>query len=156
MGKKNLTDRKVKSLKRTRSIGDKLGHYDTWDTVVRGLGVRTSSTGRRTFVLMARYPGDRDPARRKLGVYGEARPWSRAREKARDWLERFARASTRPVAEEETRQAAPRGFRRTPLPRWLTDYLRLEVIGPDPEKPRQRTGGGGRAGLPGVFIAPVG
>ena len=31
MTKRNLTDRKVKSLKRDRKLEDKLGHYDTWD-----------------------------------------------------------------------------------------------------------------------------
>ena len=66
MVRRKLTDRKLKSLKRDRSLEDKLGHYDTWDTVVPGLGVRVSKTGRRTFVLMTRYPGDQHPARRKL------------------------------------------------------------------------------------------
>ena len=61
MVKRNLTDRKINSLKRDRSLEDKLGHYDTWDTVVPGLGVRVSKTGRRTFVLMTRYPGDKHP-----------------------------------------------------------------------------------------------
>ena len=41
MVRKNLTDRKVRSLKRDRKLEDKLGHYDTWDAVVPGLGVRT-------------------------------------------------------------------------------------------------------------------
>jgi hypothetical protein len=50
MTRKNLTDRKVKSLKGDRNLGDKLGHYDMWDGVVPGLGVRTSATGRRTFI----------------------------------------------------------------------------------------------------------
>ena len=58
MVKRNLTDRKLKSLKRNRNLEDKLGHYDTWDTVVPGLGVRVSKTGRRTFVLLSR-PGKR-------------------------------------------------------------------------------------------------
>jgi hypothetical protein len=58
MVRRKLTDRKLKSLKRDRSLEDKLGHYDTWDAVVPGLGVRVSKTGRRTFVLMTRYPGD--------------------------------------------------------------------------------------------------
>ena len=57
-------------LKRDEKRGDKLGHYDTWDALVPGLGVRTSATGRRTFVLVARYPGSRNPTRRALGVYG--------------------------------------------------------------------------------------
>ena len=86
MVRRNLTDRKLKSLKRDQSLEDKLGHYDAWDTVVPSLGVRVSKTGRRTFVLMTRYPGDKHPARRKLGVYGEL-SLEQAREKARSWLE---------------------------------------------------------------------
>jgi Arm DNA-binding domain len=86
MTSKNLTDRKVKSLKGDRNLGDKLGHYDTWNAVVPGLGVRTSATGRRTFILMARYPGSRNPTRRALGVYGEL-TLEQAREKVRKWLE---------------------------------------------------------------------
>ena len=59
MVRKSLTDRKVKSLKRDPKLEDKLGHYDTWDAIVPALGVRTAKTGRRTFILMARYPGSR-------------------------------------------------------------------------------------------------
>jgi hypothetical protein len=57
MAKQNLTDRKLTSLKRDARIEDKLGHYDTWDSIVPGFGVRTSATGRRTSVLMTRFPG---------------------------------------------------------------------------------------------------
>src|SRR5262245_55082864 len=63
---------------------------DTWDAVVPGLGVRTSASGRRTFVLMARYPGSSNPTRRALGVYGEL-SLEQAREKAREWLEQIRR-----------------------------------------------------------------
>ena len=47
MIKQALTDRKVKSLKRDTRREDTLGHYDVWDAVVPGLGVRTSATGRQ-------------------------------------------------------------------------------------------------------------
>ena len=110
MVKKNLTDRKVNSLKRDTKIEDKLGHYDTWDAVVPGLGVRTSATGRRTFVLMARYPGSRNPTRRALGVYGEL-TLEQARGKARGWLGLIRKGIDPAAAEEETRQAAL-GYRR--------------------------------------------
>ena len=99
MVRKNLTDRKVRSLKRDRKLEDKLGHYDTWDAVVPGLGVRTSAKGRRTFVLVARYPGSRNPTRRALGVYGEL-TLEQAREKARTWLE-MLRKGIDPAAAEE-------------------------------------------------------
>jgi hypothetical protein len=138
MGKKNLTDRKVKSLKPDVKRGDKLGHYDTWDAVVPGLGVRTSAAGRRTFVLMARYPGSHNPTRRALGVYGEL-DLKRARDKARAWLELVRKGIDPPAAEEEKRQAALR-LQANTFAAVAEDYLRLEVIGPDPEQPRQRRG----------------
>jgi Arm DNA-binding domain len=93
----NLTDRKVRSLKRDEKRGDKLGHYDIWDALVPGLGVRTSATGRRTFVLVARYPGSRNPTRRSLGVYGQL-TLEQARKKARDWLELIREARSRPTS----------------------------------------------------------
>ena len=85
MANNRLTTRKIESLK---PRGNELGnnkHYDTWDRLTPGLGVRTSSTGRRTFVLMARYPGSHNPTRRALGTYGEL-SLEQARTKAREWL----------------------------------------------------------------------
>src|SRR5262245_32251594 len=139
MGKQkpiNLTDRKLKSLKRDRKLEDKLGHYDTWDAVVPGLGVRTSKTGRRTSVLMARYPGSRNPTRRSLGVYGEL-TLEQARGRARKWLELLRQGTDPATVEEETKQAALR-LRANTFAAVAADYLRLQVIGPDPERPRQR------------------
>src|SRR5262245_40539500 len=100
LDRKSLNDRKIKSLRRDKGLEDKLGHYDTWDTDVRGLGVRTSKTGRRTFVLMARYPGHAFPMRRKLGTYPEM-TLVKAREKAREWKELIERGIDPEIAEEE-------------------------------------------------------
>ena len=151
MVRRKLTDRKLKSLKRDRSLEDKLGHYDTWDTVVPGLGVRVSKTGRRTFVLMTRYPGDQHPARRKLGIYGEL-TLEQAREKARGWLELIRKGTDPVVAEEEARQAALR-LQANTFASVAEDYLALQVIGPDPEKPRQRKAAEVARDFRGVFIA---
>jgi integrase len=134
--RRNLSDRKLKSLKRDRSLEDKLGHYDTWDTDVRGLGVRVSKTGRRTFVLMARYPGKSAPARRALGTYGEL-TLGEAREKARQWKKLIERGIDPEIAAEAERQAALRQNANT-FAAVAEDYLRVQVIGPDPEHPRQR------------------
>ena len=151
MVRRKLTDRKLKSLKRDRSLEDKLGHYDTWDTVVPGLGVRVSKTGRRTFFLMTRYPGDQNPARRKLGVYGELN-LEQAREKARGWLELIRKGTDPVVAEEETRQAALR-LQANTFASVAEDYLALQVIGSDPDKPRQRKAAEVARDFRGVFIA---
>ena len=151
MPKRNLTDRTVKSLKRDTKLADKLGHYDVWDAVVPGLGVRTSATGRRTFVLMARYPGSRNPTRRALGVYGEL-TLEQAREKARSWLYMLRKGIDPAAAEEERRQVAQR-LKANTFAAVAEDYLRLQVVGPDPEKPRQREAARVERDFRRVFIA---
>jgi integrase len=81
MAKRNLTDRTLKALK--PADAGKL--YDVMDSVVPGFGVRVSDSGRRTFMLVARYPGSSNPARRSIGAYG-AVTLADARQKAQDWL----------------------------------------------------------------------
>ena len=148
----NLTDRKLKSLKAAdRKRADNHGHYDTWDAVVPGLGVRTSSSGRKTFVLMTRYPGSSSPTRRALGVYGEL-TLEKARLKARDWLELIRKGINPATAEEEARQAELRQRANT-FASVVEDYLRLEVIGHDPTKPRQRQAAEAERILRRIFVA---
>jgi hypothetical protein len=85
---------------------------------------------------MARYPGSRNPTRRALGVYGEL-TLEQAREKARRWLELIRKGIDPAAAEEEARQAALR-LQANIFAAVAEDYLRLQVVGPDPEHPRQR------------------
>ena len=147
----NLTDRKLKSLnKSNRKLEDKLGHYDTWDADVHGLGVRTSKTGRRTFVLMARYPGSTNPTRRRLGTYPEL-TLAEAREKAKRWKQLIGRGIDPEVVEEEERQAELRKQAHT-FAAVAEEYLRLEVIGPDPNRPRHRKGSDVARDFQNVFV----
>jgi integrase len=132
--KRNLTDRTMKALKATAS--GKL--EDTWDTIVAGFGVRVSDSGRRTFVLMARYPGSRNPVRRRLGIYGEI-TLADARAKAVRWKEQIAAGIDPAEAEEAIRRAALRRRANT-FGAAVEDYLRLHVIGPNPKKLKQRNG----------------
>ena len=64
------------------------GRADFHDAVVPGLALRVTSTGHRSFVLIARYPSSlsNNPTRRLLGEYG-AVSLEGARKKARAWLE---------------------------------------------------------------------
>lgn len=80
MARKALTDRTLKSLK--PAVRGK--HYDLWDAVVPGLGVRVSDIGTKTFVLMKRYGDSKNPTRGRLGMYG-AISLDDARTKARNW-----------------------------------------------------------------------
>jgi integrase len=77
-----LTDRFISSDKRMPSAG----REDYHDAIVPGLALRVSSTGHRSFVLVARYPAKpKNPTRRALGDYGEL-TLDQARDKARKWL----------------------------------------------------------------------
>ena len=78
MAKHRLTDRKLIALKAGAP------RYEVMDTDVPGFGVRVSETGRRTFILIARYAGGPNPTRRALGEY-PAISLEKARRRARDW-----------------------------------------------------------------------
>jgi len=63
--RKHLTDRALKALR----PADAGSRYEVMDSDVRGLGLRVSDKGKRTFILIARYPGSKNPVRRALGEY---------------------------------------------------------------------------------------
>jgi integrase len=134
MPKRNLTDRALKSLKPAEADT----HYDVMDMVVPGLGVRVSETGRRTFVLVARYPGSPNPTRRAIGEYG-ALTLEKARTKARDWLE-LLRRGVDPRSEEERQRIAEQRKQANSFRVVAEEFIRLAVIGSDPTKPKQRKG----------------
>jgi integrase len=103
--RKVLTDRLInsKSLKSAKA-GQRL---EVWDAIVPGLGVRVTDRGRKTFVLVTRYPGSDNPARRTLGGYGEL-TLEQARTKARRWLELVGRGIDPHVEVERQRLAEQR------------------------------------------------
>jgi integrase len=75
-----FTDRKLQSLKPGKK------RYEVMDSEVRGLGVRVTERGQRTFILIARYPHSHNPTRRALGDYPTL-SLEKARAKARRWRE---------------------------------------------------------------------
>jgi integrase len=83
--KKILTDRAIRALN-PAPAGKRLL---VWDAQVPGLGVRVTDTGQKTFVLVTRYPGDRNPSPRALGTYG-AMSLDTARTRGREWLAHIA------------------------------------------------------------------
>lgn len=101
----NFTDRGLKALKAAKSGT----HYDRWDAVVPGLGVRVSETGRKTFVLLKRFPGKPHPTRLRIGEYG-AITLEKARKTARDWLELIQKGKH--PADEIERQKAEQARKR--------------------------------------------
>lgn len=134
--KVKLTDRKLQALaKRPAPAGQT---YDVWDTDRPGLGVRVSETGRRTFVLAARFGGAKHPTRRALGEYG-ALSLDQAREKARDWLD-LVRKGIDPRDQEERQRLAEQRRRENSFAAVAEEFIRLALIGPKPEKPLLRSG----------------
>jgi integrase len=100
---RQLTDLKIRSLK---PAADRKP-YDVKDTQVPGLHVRVMATGKRTFVLLSRFPGRPHPTRRALGSYGEL-TLEEARDKATAWRKLISRGIDPQVQEDRDRQAALR------------------------------------------------
>ena len=53
MAKRTLNDRIIRAIK-PAPAGKR---HEVWDALVPGLGLRTTETGAKTFVLATRYPG---------------------------------------------------------------------------------------------------
>jgi integrase len=141
MARQVLTDRTLKALK-PAPPGKR---RDVMDAVVPGFGVRVTDksdqdgrAAQRTFILVARYPGSSNPTRRALGEYG-ALTLEKAREKARHWHALIHRGID-PKAEEEQHRLAQKRRQDNSFGAVAADFIRLAVIGPNPDKPKQRKG----------------
>jgi integrase len=147
MPKTTLNDRSLKAAK----PAPKGKTYDKMDTLVPGFGVRVSDKGRKTFILVARYPGSSNPTRRALGEYG-ALTLEKARERARDWIE-MLRRGVDPREDKERQQLAEQRNREYSFRAVAEEFIRLAVIGPDPDKPKQRKGREMRREIENEFIS---
>jgi integrase len=123
MARKALTDRTLKALKAARH-GE---HYDVWDTVIPGFGVRVSETGRKTFVLAARYGGSSNPTRRAIGPYG-AITLADARKEAQDWL-KLIEAGKDPAEEKKRHRDAEARRRANTFGSVAEDFIREKLAG---------------------------
>src|SRR5262249_1780271 len=120
MPKKNLTDRGLKALERKPAAKGKT--RDVMDSAVPGFGVRISETGRRTFILLTRFPGSKHPTRRALGEYGEL-TLEQARTKARKWLE-LLRRGVDPRDDEERQRLVEQRKRENSFAAVAEDFIR--------------------------------
>jgi integrase len=93
------TDRQLKAFK---PAPDGVA-YDVRDVEVGGLRVRIMPN-KKTFVLMARFPGNKHPTRQSIGAYGEM-TLEEARDKARAWRRKL-KANIDPRDEEERQRLA--------------------------------------------------
>lgn len=101
--KRNLTPKGVDALK-PAPRGSRIDHMDA---IVPGFGVRVTDKGRRTYILLARYPGSANPTRRAIAQVGKIE-LGRARDIARDWLEMIAAGVDPAEAAEAERREAER------------------------------------------------
>src|SRR5712671_1105545 len=103
MPKQTLNDRGLKALKPAAPGKRRV----VQDAVVPGLAIKVTDRGHKSFVLIKRYPGSRNPAPHSLGEYG-AISLEQARNKARDWLALLRKGIDPAVEEERQRQAEVR------------------------------------------------
>jgi Arm DNA-binding domain len=80
LSKRPLTDRGIAGLKPAKDRAYSLA----WDALVPGLAVRVTATGAKSFVLVGRFPGSRNPTARALGKVGTI-TLADVRDKARAW-----------------------------------------------------------------------
>jgi integrase len=103
MTKRVLNDRTIKALK-PAPAGQR---RDLWDTVVPGLGIRSTDKGNHSYVLLSRFPGSRNPTRRAIAEVG-ALGLAEARTRARRWLGLIGRGIDPAVEVERERLAEQR------------------------------------------------
>ena len=88
------------------------GQIEIWDALLLGFGIRISYGKRRTFFVMARLPGQKQPIRRSVGHY-PAMTLADARHKARGMLDDISRGLDPKKREKKEQQEAQRTQRNT-------------------------------------------
>lgn len=125
MARVNLTDKFIESDKRIPAAG----RMDYLDALVPGLALRVSSTGNRSFVLVARYPSNpKNPTRRALGEYGVL-TLEQARVKGREWLG-LINNGIDPKVEEGRRRARALLSQQNNFGHVAEEFLQRYVKGP--------------------------
>jgi integrase len=132
--RKTLNDRMLNGLK-AAPAGKR---YVRMDALVPGFGVRVTDTGQKTFILVGRFGGAQHPTRRAIGEYG-AVTLDKARETARAWIE-MNRKGIDPRAHEEQQRITQQRRQANSFRAVAEDFIRLAVVGPNREKPKQRKG----------------
>jgi integrase len=138
MARITLKDKKVTSLKvsgKTKD-GKPRTRQDFMDAVVPGFGVRVTDRGQRTYILAGRFPGTKHYTRRELGEVG-ALTLADARVKARRWIELIGKGHD-PVDEEERIARENQRHKENTFAQAAADYIATDVIGNNPDQPRQR------------------
>ena len=117
LAKKPLTDRAIKAVK-PAPLGKRTL---LWDAIVPGLALRVTDSGKRSFVLVTRYPGSKHPAPRSLGPVGVI-SLSNARTLARHWLELIGKGVDPARQANERRQQTFQAIATNYFQRKAKDY----------------------------------
>lgn len=115
--KRKLTDAAIEAMKAAPE-GTRLQHPDE---LVPGLAVRVTDKGKKTFVLIARFPGSNNPTRRALGEY-PVLSLKDARETAREWI-LLLKKGIDPREENERAKAENARKRKNTFAAVVGDYL---------------------------------
>jgi integrase len=121
MPKKKLTDRTLQALP-SAGPGKR---YTVWDTETPALAVRVTDRGTRTFVVMRRRPGHKNPDRVKLGTYPDM-SLKEAREKA-DEARKDLKRGVHPKEREEQRLREAARKRKDTFSSVAEEFLRRHV-----------------------------
>ena len=107
--KKTLTPKHIASL----AAAPKGKRYDVMDSIVPGFGVRVTDNRYKSYFLLTRYPGHKNPTRRNIARFGEIE-LAEARNVAREWLELII-AGIDPAPTPEPKVDAPCKPRAAPI-----------------------------------------
>ena len=103
VAKRNFTDRLLKAIKPAPNGKRRL----IWDAQIPGFGMRVTDRSHAAnigaFVLVVRFPGKKDPAPRRIGVY-PTMPLAQAREIARHWRSLIAEGVDPKIKRETQRR----------------------------------------------------
>jgi integrase len=138
-GMKRFTDRYLEALK----PAPEGKRYMPMDPGTPNLGVEVNDKGRKVFKYVARFPGTKAPARRSLGVY-DLISLADAREKAEKWRKLIAKGID-PKDQEAEERAKEQTRRDNTFASVVTDYIKLAVVGWDPDDEEDRKAHQGKA-----------
>ncbi len=98
-----------------------------WDAEVKGFGVRVTANGKRTFVLVKRYPGSPHPTPREIGEY-PTMTLAKARDEARAWVAMLKKGIDPAEHAEEENRKREEGKRKADAERANTFAAAFELF----------------------------
>jgi hypothetical protein len=103
------------------------GTYDQMDSVTPGFGVRIAESGRKTFILAARFPRSPNFMRRSLGREGVLTV-QQARDKAKAWLDLISKGVD-PKDRERQRRVEEQHKRENTFAAVGVDFIKERALG---------------------------